>query len=54
MSQLTLEQEKIFDRVNDAIEADNIAEATRLMKQLPLQPERVYYAARMSLSFTKS
>lgn len=39
MTQLTLEQEKIFDQVNNAIEADNIAEATRLMKLLPVQPE---------------
>jgi len=39
MTQLTPEEEKIFDQVNDAIAADNIAEATRLMKMLPMQPE---------------
>ena len=37
--QLTTEQEKIFDRVNEAIAADNLDEATRLTKLIPLAPE---------------
>jgi len=37
--QLTVEQEKIFDQVNAAIAADNLDEATRLTKQIPLVPE---------------
>ena len=39
MYQLTPEQEKIFDRVNDAIAADDMEEVVRLMKLLPMEPE---------------
>jgi hypothetical protein len=37
--QLTTEQEAIFDKVNEAIAANNLDEATRLTKLIPMVPE---------------